>query len=284
MNLEAVEFDVVELTEKVADTLAVRAHEKGIELAVRFSADLPATLVGDSLRLRQVLTNLIGNAIKFTERGEVVIDVAHNPGQSSRGSLLFCVRDSGIGMPRDMLPNIFSAFTQADSSTTRKYGGSGLGLTIVERLVALMGGKVWVESELGTGSTFNFTVELGLPPAVTGHSEAREHRGLDLSSVRALVVDDSATNRSIVSRMLTAGGATVTEAASGAEGLAALADANRDGAPFGLLLVDLQMPAMDGFEMIRRMRLGPNGNAPIVMLVTSNGLTTRLNARCGSWV
>lgn len=278
MNLEAVEFDVVELTEKVADTLAVRAHEKGIELAVRFSADLPATLMGDSLRLRQVLTNLVGNAIKFTERGEVVIDVAHNPGQSSRGSLLFCVRDSGIGMPRDMLPNIFSAFTQADSSTTRKYGGSGLGLTIVKRLVALMGGKVWVESELGTGSTFNFTVELGLPPAVAGHSEAREHRGLDLSCVRALVVDDSSTNRSIVSQMLAAGGATVTEAASGAEGLAALADANRDGAPFGLLLVDLQMPAMDGFEMIRQVRLSQNGNAPIVMLVTSNGLTTRLNA------
>jgi PAS domain S-box-containing protein len=278
LNLEAVAFDVVELTEKVADTLAVRAHEKGIELAVRFSADLPATLVGDSLRLRQVLTNLIGNAIKFTERGEVVIDVARNPSQSNPGSLLFSVRDSGIGMPSDTLPNIFSAFTQADSSTTRKYGGSGLGLTIVERLVALMGGKVWVESELGTGSTFHFTVELGLPTELTSPGETREPRGPELTSIRALVVDDNETNRSIVSQMLSASGAIVTEASSGAEALAAFAAANRDGALFGLLLVDLQMPAMDGLEIIRQMRLGPNRNAPVVMLVTSNGLSTRLNA------
>lgn len=278
MNLETVAFDVVEMTEKVADTLAVRAHEKGVELAVRFSRDLPATLVGDPLRLRQVLTNLIGNAIKFTERGEVVIDVARNPGQSNPGSLLFSVRDTGIGLPRDTLRNIFSAFTQADSSTTRKYGGSGLGLTIVERLVALMGGRVWVESELGTGSIFCFTVELGVPTALAGQGEPREHRELALSSVRALVVDDNATNRSIVGQMLTASGATATVAASGAEGLAAFAAANRDGVPFGLLLVDLQMPAMDGLEMIRQMRLGPNGAAPIVMLVTSNGLTTRVDA------
>jgi PAS domain S-box-containing protein len=278
LNLEAAVFDVAELTERVADTLAVRAHEKGIELAVRFAADLPPTLVGDSLRLRQVLTNLIGNAIKFTERGEVVIDDAHNPGQSNPGSIRFSVRDSGIGMPQEMLPNIFSAFTQADSSITRKYGGSGLGLTIVERLVALMGGRVWVESEVGTGSTFHFTVELGLPPAVIDQSEAPAHRGAEMSSVHVLVVDDNETNRSIVSQMLTASGATVSEASSAAEGLAALAAANRDGAPFGLLLVDLQMPVMDGLEMIRQVRLGPNGNAPIVMLVTSDGLSTRLNA------
>ena len=276
MNLEAVAFDVVELTEKVADTLAVRAHEKGIELAVRFDRDLPLMLVGDSLRLRQVLTNLIGNAIKFTERGEVVVEVARNPGQSNSGSLMFSVRDSGIGMPPEMLPNIFAAFTQADSSTTRKYGGSGLGLTIVERLVALMGGRVWVESELGMGSTFHFTVELALPPDHTNQSESREPRGLDLSSVRALVVDDNASNRSIVNQMLTARGATVTEAASGGEGLTALATADRIGAAFGLILVDSQMPAMDGFEMIRRVRLGPSGNAPIVMLLASNSLSTRL--------
>ena len=278
LSLEAVEFDVVELTEKVADTLAVRAHEKGIELAVRIGSGLPPMLVGDSLRLRQVLTNLIGNAIKFTGRGEVVIDVALNPGQSNPGSLLFSVRDTGIGIPPDVLPGVFSAFTQADSSTTRKYGGSGLGLTIVERLVALMGGSVWVESELGTGSTFYFTAELGLPPAVTNQSETLEHRGPELSGVRALVVDDNATARSIASAMLLSKGAVVTEAGSGAEGLLAIDDANRNHTSFGVMLVDLQMPAMDGFEMIRRIRLGPNGNLPIVILVTSGGLTTRLNA------
>jgi len=278
LSMEAVEFDVVELTEKVADTLAVRAHEKGIELAVRIGSGLPPMLVGDSLRLRQVLTNLIGNAIKFTGRGEVVIDVALNPGQSNPGSLLFSVRDTGIGIPPDVLPKVFSAFTQADSSTTRKYGGSGLGLTIVERLVALMGGSVWVESELGTGSTFYFTAELGLPPAVTNQSETPEHRGPELSGVRALVVDDNATARSIASAMLLSKGAVVTEAGSGAEGLLAIDDANRNHTSFGVMLVDLQMPAMDGFEMIRRIRLGPNGNLPIVILVTSGGLTTRLNA------
>jgi CheY-like chemotaxis protein/anti-sigma regulatory factor (Ser/Thr protein kinase) len=278
LSLEAVAFDVVELTEKVADTLAVRAHEKGIELAVRFGSGLPPTLVGDPLRLRQVLINLIGNAIKFTGRGEVVIDVALNPGQSNPGSLLFSVRDTGIGIPPDLLPKVFSAFTQADSSTTRKYGGSGLGLTIVERLVALMGGRVWVESELGTGSTFYFTAELGSPPALTNESETPEHRGPELSGVRALVVDDNATARSIAAELLSAKGALVTEAGSGADGILAIDDADRNRAAFGLMLVDLQMPAMDGIEMIRRMRLGPNGNSPIVILVTSSGLTTRLNA------
>ncbi len=278
MRLEAVEFDVVELTEKVADTLAVRAHEKGIELAVRFGRGLPPMLVGDPLRLRQVLTNLIGNAIKFTRRGEVVIEVALNPGRSNPPSLLFSVRDTGVGIAPDALPNIFSAFTQADSSTTRQYGGSGLGLTIVERLVGLMGGRVWVESELGMGSTFYFTAEFGLPPALTRQSVTRGHRGPELASVRALVVDDNATVRSIVTEMLSARGAAVTEAGSGAGALLAIDEANRNRAAFGLLLVDAQMPAMDGFETIWRVRPGPNGNAPIIMLVTSNGLTTRLNA------
>jgi PAS domain S-box-containing protein len=278
LSLEAVAFDVVELTEKVADTLAVRAHEKGIELAVRFGSGLPPMLVGDPLRLRQVLTNLIGNAIKFTRRGEVVIEVALNPGRSNPPSLLFSVRDTGIGIARDALPRIFSAFTQADSSTTRQYGGSGLGLTIVERLVGLMGGRVWVESELGAGSTFYFTAKFGLPPAFASESETREHRGPELASVRALVVDDNATVRSIVSEMLRARGAAVTEAGSGDDALLAIDEANRNRAAFGLLLVDAQMPAMDGFEMIRRMQPGPDGNAPIIMLVTSNGLTTRLNA------
>ena len=280
LDLEAVAFDVVELTEKVADTLAVRAHEKGIELAVRFAGNLQRMLVGDSLRLRQVLTNLIGNAIKFTERGEVVIEVAPDSRKSNPGSLLFSVRDTGIGMPHDVLLNIFSPFTQADSSTTRKYGGSGLGLTIVERLVALMGGTVWVESDLGKGSTFSFTVELGLPSAET---ETREYPKCELSGVRVLVVDDNATARSIVSEMLRVRGALVTEAASGPEGLLALEAANRDHAAFGLLLVDSQMHTVDGFEMdgiemIRQIRPGANRNAAIVMLVNSNDLTTRLNA------
>ncbi len=285
MHLEAVAFDAVELTEKVADTLVVRAHEKGVELAVRFSRDLPPMLVGDSLRLRQVLTNLIGNAIKFTSRGEVVVEVALNPEASNPGSLLFSVSDTGIGIPSDVLPTIFSAFTQADSSTTRKFGGSGLGLTIVQRLVALMGGSVWVESKPGKGSTFFFTADLGLPAASLNESEMRADRqlDLDLSGIRVLLVDDNATISSITSELLRAKGAVVTEVRSGAEGLIAIDAANRKGFAFGLLVMDLQVaPAeglkLDGLDMVRRVRLGPNSDLPIVMLVSSNGLTTRLNA------
>ena len=197
------------------------------------------------------------------------------PRPTNPGSLLFSVRDSGIGIPREMQPNIFSPFTQADSSTTRKYGGSGLGLAIVERLVGLMGGKVWVESDFGKGSTFYFSAELGLPAAPG--VQTRESLAPHLVGVRALVVDDSATARSIMNAMLSAKGAVVTEAASGAEGLRALEISNRTGDAFGLLLIDSQMPAMDGFEMIRQMRSDPNRNAPVVMLVTANGLTARLN-------
>ncbi len=281
MHLEAVAFDVVELTEKVADTLVVRAHEKGVELALRFSRDLPPMLVGDSLRLRQVLTNLIGNAIKFTRQGEVVVEVALNRDSCNSGSLLFSVHDTGIGIQRDVLPSIFSAFTQADSSTTRTFGGSGLGLTIVQRLVALMGGRVWVESEPGRGSTFFFTAELGLPSAVTTDGEMRALRGLDLSGVRALLVSDNATIRSIASELLIANGAIVTAATSGADGLLEKDAVNRNGDAFNLLVVDLKTGPyalkIDGLDMIRRVRLRQNGQLPIVVLVSSNGLTPRLS-------
>src|SRR5216684_473632 len=162
LSLEQAPFNVAELTERVADTLAIRARETQVELVVRIAPDLPATLIGDPLRLNQVLTNLVGNAIKFTEHGEVVVAIERDTQSRDPGALRFSVSDTGIGIAPDKLTSIFSPFAQADSSTTRKYGGSGLGLAIVERLVRLMGGRVWVESEVGKGSTFHFTARLGV--------------------------------------------------------------------------------------------------------------------------
>jgi two-component system sensor histidine kinase/response regulator len=171
---------------------------------VRIDEGLPGALLGDPLRLRQVLINLVGNAIKFTEQGEVVVRVGPNPDGVGPGSLLFEVADTGIGISADKVASVFSEFTQADSSTSRKYGGSGLGLAIVQRLVSLMGGKVWVESEPGKGSRFCFTVELGVTDSFP--IAAMEFLERDLQGIRLLVVDDKATNRVILRQMLQAKG------------------------------------------------------------------------------
>jgi PAS domain S-box-containing protein len=224
LSLEAVAVDVMELTEKVADTLALRAHEKHLELAVHFEDGISTALVGDPIRLRQVLINLIGNAIKFTESGEVVVEVKRNPAGAGPGSLLFEVSDTGIGISADKMESIFSEFTQADSSTSRKYGGSGLGLAIVKRLVRLMGGEVWVTSAPDNGSTFSFTVELGIADS-SPEVKAAVAGECELHGIRALIVDDNATNRTILREMLEPKGAIVTEASSASAGLNALARA-----------------------------------------------------------
>ena len=279
LSLERVEFDVVELIEKVADTLAVRAHGKGLELVLRFAPNLPGVLIGDPLRIRQVLTNLIGNAIKFTDRGQVLVEVEPNPDSIVPGSLKFSVCDSGIGIEQDKLATIFSAFTQADSSITRRYGGSGLGLAIVERLVTLMGGYVRAQSTPGQGSLFYFTVELGV--ADTSGLAIRPVADPKLHGLRALVVDDNATSRAIARVMLEAKGALVSEADSGAAGLRAFDEALRGGKPFGLLVVDSQMPEMDGLEMLKRLGRSNPTNTPVIMMLNSTGLTSKLTALKG---
>ncbi|HLI78910.1 MAG TPA: ATP-binding protein, partial [Candidatus Binataceae bacterium] len=268
LSLEAVSLDVVELTEKVADTLALRAHEKQLELAIRFEDGLAPALLGDPLRLRQVLVNLIGNAIKFTERGEVVVRVKRNPAGSGPGSLLFEVSDTGIGISADKVAGIFSEFTQADSSTSRKYGGSGLGLAIVNRLVRLMGGEVWVVSEPGSGSTFCFTVELGIAESspITEMTVASE---CDLEGVRVLVVDDNATNRLILREMLEPKGALVSETCTAIEGLRALQEARKAGTPFQLLLLDCIMPGLNGFEMAKQVREELRISDLVIMMLSS---------------
>jgi two-component system sensor histidine kinase/response regulator len=248
------------------DTLAVRAHEKRIELAVRVDSALPPLVVGDPHRLRQILTNLIGNAIKFTERGEVVVKVGRNPESDQSESFLFEVRDTGIGIAPENIENIFSMFSQADTSTTRKFGGSGLGLAIVQRLVALMGGRVWVESEAGRGSTFFFTANLKAAQPTT-----HAHDDLPLGNLRVLVMAENATMRGVVTEILQAQRCVVAAAGSEAAAIAGLAAAKREGAPIELLLVDCETQADDGFEALRRIRAAYL-DAPVILLLNSRGL------------
>jgi len=277
MVLERVDFDLESLTDKVVETLGMRAHAKGLELAVHLTPDVPRQLAGDPLRLRQILINLIGNAIKFTETGQVLLTVERDPAGDGPGALLFTVSDTGIGIAADKLEAVFSNFTQADSSTTRHYGGSGLGLAIAKRLVGLMNGRIWAESELGTGSAFQFSARFEITNAPLALEPSTE--ALMLSGVRALVVDDNATNRLILREMLTSRGAEVSESEDGPQGLMLLERARQSGRPFKLLLLDCRMPRMDGFQVADRIKATGYDGMPILML-TSDDLKIEL-ARVG---
>jgi PAS domain S-box-containing protein len=265
LSLEQAPFNVAELTERVADTLAIRARETQVELVVRIAPDLPATLIGDPLRLNQVLTNLVGNAIKFTEHGEVVVAIERDTQSRDPGALRFSVSDTGIGIAPDKLTSIFSPFAQADSSTTRKYGGSGLGLAIVERLVRLMGGRVWVESEVGKGSTFHFMARFGVAPAATD-ATAR----IDLGGVRVLIMDRNATCRTTAREIFEAHGATVVEAASADEAAEAVAQANRAAEPFELVFVDCSRADAGGFDLARRIGAKAGAAAGLTVATVSS--------------
>jgi CheY-like chemotaxis protein len=252
----------------------VRADEKGVEVGVHIDQDAPTALVGDPLRLRQVLTNLVGNAIKFTEKGAVVIRVRRNPHSNGAGALLISVTDSGIGIPAEKLPTLFKPFSQADSSVTRKYGGTGLGLAIVDRLVRLMGGGVTVDSEPGRGSTFSFTAEFELREVPA--AAAALHSSLELRGVKVLVVDDNETNRTIVREMLLPCGAIVIEAASGMQGIDQFRQAREAGQPVRLLISDHMMPEMDGFEMVSRIRAMSSDHELTIMMLSSTDLPPTL--------
>jgi two-component system, sensor histidine kinase and response regulator len=265
LSLEQAPFNVAELTERVADTLAIRTRETQVELVVRFAPDLPATLVGDPLRLNQVLTNLVGNAIKFTEHGEVVVAIERDTQSRDPGALRFSVSDTGIGIAPEKLTSIFSPFAQADSSTTRKYGGSGLGLAIVERLVRLMGGRVWVESEVGKGSTFHFTARLGVAP---GAADATAR--IDLGGVRVLIMDRNATCRTTAREIFETHGASVVEAASADEAAEAVAHANRAAEPFELVFADCSRADAGGFELAQRIGAKAGAAAGLTVATVSS--------------
>jgi PAS domain S-box-containing protein len=267
LTLEHVPFAVRDTIEDSVKLLAPRAAQKGLELSCRIAPDVPATLAGDPGRLRQILLNLVGNAVKFTDRGEVGVEVTVAEWGGDDVLLRCTVRDTGIGVPEDKQWQIFGAFVQADASTTRRYGGTGLGLTISSQLVEMMGGRLWLESKPGAGSRFHFVVRLDLPRDV----EAAPPVALDFRTIRALVVDDNATNRMILAEILASWQMAAAEAATAGEALDMLREAVAAGRPFHLVLTDALMPEVDGHELARQIAADDRLEAVRIVLLTSAG-------------
>jgi len=268
LDLEHVPFDLREAAGDAVKLLALRASEKGLELACHIAPDVPDVLLGDQGRLRQVLLNVLGNAVKFTTEGEVVVDVRVEDATPDRLTLHFAVSDTGVGIPADKQQEIFEAFTQADASTTRRYGGTGLGLAIALRLVDLMGGRMWVESEVGRGSTFHFTTVFGRPAAPAQPRVRPEPEALD--GLRVLVVDDNATNRRILEEMLVSWHMKPTVVAGAEAALAALKRAVADREAYHVVISDYQMPDVDGLMLARRIRRDQHlQRTPLVMLTSA---------------
>jgi len=269
LELETISFDLPKVVHATATLLAVRAREKHLELTVDVPPDVPHLVRGDPTRVRQVLMNLIGNAIKFTERGEVDVSASAVRRDRDQATVQFRVRDTGIGISEQQLATIFQEFTQADASMTRRYGGTGLGLAISRRLVALMGGELTVTSEVGRGSEFGFTlafpVEAAAPQARAGGATT------SLGGRRLLVVDDNETNRRILRDMLGAEGIAVHEAARADAGLAALRRGAQAGVPYDLAILDAQMPDSDGFELAAAVRADRELAATRLLILTSAG-------------
>jgi two-component system sensor histidine kinase/response regulator len=302
LSLESVSFDLEDTVGNAIETMGVRAQAKGLELTARIPPHVPINLIGDPLRLRQILINLTANAIKFTETGEVALMVeslssaeALQRGLSSNSAraegdavstpvvwLRFSVADTGIGIAADKLGAIFSGFTQADASISRRFGGSGLGLTIVRRLSEMMGGRVEVESEIGRGSVFHVTVAFGVDTHPAASAEQSAAASFSFDGVRILVVDDNDTNRLILREMLMRQRASVTEASNGAAALAELTRARADGCPYRLMLLDYRMPGMDGVEVARKAiddgfaGVSAGGQDTIILMLTSDDLNFRL--------
>jgi PAS domain S-box-containing protein len=269
LDIDLIDFDLRYTIDDTLRALAPRAHAKGLELACQIAPGVPVALAGDPSRLRQILVNLIGNAVKFTEAGEVVVRVESAPIEGDRVSLTFRVSDTGIGIPHDKLESIFDPFTQADASTTRRFGGTGLGLTISSRLTALMGGSMRVESEPGRGTQFQLSLPFGLgveAPVAPIRRELKDLRGLDV-----LVVDDNATNRRILEEILIAWGMKPKLVDGGFAAIEALDSALAAGKPFSLALIDFQMPDLDGFGLAERIKARPELATTLIMMLSSVG-------------
>ena len=266
LDIEAIDFDLRELFNEVANLMALNADQKGLEFLLRIEPEVPRKLRGDPVRLRQILFNLLANAIKFTAEGEVCLSVRLLERSGSEARVLFAVRDTGIGIPADKLGLLFSPFTQADSSMTRKYGGTGLGLSIVKRLTELMGGAVGVDSVEGRGSTFWFSLPF---PVQAGADTALPLPDPRLSGLRVLVADDNAASRRLLESLLADLGCVPTPAAGGGAALALIRAEAAAGRPFDIAIIDHRMPGMDGDELARALRADPaTAGLPLLAMVS----------------
>ncbi len=266
-TLDPVDFNLRDGLGEAMNILALRADEKGLELAIRVQADVPEFIGGDPARLRQILLNLAGNAIKFTDRGEVVVEVEMEPDGGDEVRLHFVVSDTGIGIPAEKQGVIFAPFEQADGTTTRRYGGTGLGLTIASKLVALMGGRIWVESRVGGGSVFHFTARFAPARAPLERPPSRPTTGL--RGLRVLVADDNAAQRRILEEILNGWGMRPTLVDDGVPALASIDRAARAGTPFAVMLIDVNMPIMDGFTLVERLRSARESSGAAVFMISS---------------
>jgi signal transduction histidine kinase/DNA-binding response OmpR family regulator/HPt (histidine-containing phosphotransfer) domain-containing protein len=264
LQLDITTFDIRALVEDVVETLSVQAQQKKLELVSHVHADVPRAVRGDPLRVQQVLMNLIGNAIKFTSKGEVAVRVLVDGSDGERVRLRIRISDTGPGIPTATQERLFTAFMQADTSTTRVFGGTGLGLAISKRLVDLMGGEIHVESEVGKGSTFWFTAEFGAAAAADAAEQASKLRG-----ARVLVVDDNATNRDFLSELLKSWSAFTDEARSGPEAVQMIRDAIERGTRYDLILLDMHMPEMDGMQLARVISADLKLTTPMVLLTSA---------------
>jgi signal transduction histidine kinase/CheY-like chemotaxis protein len=269
LEIDAIEFNLSNSLGDTMKALSLRAHQKGLELAYDFQPDVPDGLVGDPGRLRQIIVNLVGNGIKFTERGEVIVYVAVESRTTDGIQLHFTIADTGIGIPANKQRAIFEAFTQADGSMTRTFGGTGLGLTISSRLVEFMKGTIWVESELGKGSRFHFTAHFGLQTDSVRTIIPRDP--MILRDMRVLVVDDNETNRHILVKMLSAWHAKPVAVDSGARAMSTLREGQGLGRTFPLILLDAQMPEMDGFALVESIKRNPEWETATIMMLSSAG-------------
>jgi len=291
IELEKTPFDLIKVINNICETQTFQASIKNIELVKWIKPEVETLLLGDSVRLGQILTNLIGNAIKFTEEGEVFVKVERHevlehktaedmdsglqPETGKTTELLFSVTDTGIGIPEEKWEAIFDRFTQADSSTTRQFGGTGLGLSISHRLVELMGGRMWLESKVGQGSTFFFTTRFD----IQSDKEYIQIPEVDIKGLKVLIIDDNATNRMVLSEMVSRWGALATEKEDGERGLAEMRRAKDAGESYDLVLLDCMMPGMDGFEVTASIKEDSTFSNPVIMMLTSNGRKEEMQKR-----
>jgi PAS domain S-box-containing protein len=282
LELNKIPFDLREVVAQALESTSVSAYEKGLEMVGRVSPGVHHLVAGDPRRLRQILVNLLGNGVKFTTRGEIVLDVEPDPRSSAPGALLFSVRDTGIGIPEEKLDAIFNRFSQVDASSTRVHGGTGLGLTLCRALVEMMGGHIWADSELGVGTVFRFTVQLDVDHAgaarVARTTPPPSSRALERSPARALVVDDHATSRAVLAKILQQAGYAVTEVSTASAARRSIDEADGQGAPFDVVLADAKIRDSDGFDLLDWMRRTPNHARRCVVLLPGDAKASEMGA------